>query len=114
MITVLYDTPINLQDCNLPDIQNFLQCVFVRAILDGLKGGGHNIFKAAKLPTNWLKIPKLVIVTDFPLSSFKYLMYYAKMCCDAKDVFLVGRCSWSRSCHFAVGVVGVVGTFSLS
>ena len=27
-------------------------------------------FKAAKLLTNWLKIPKSVIVTDFPLSSF--------------------------------------------
>ena len=86
---------------------------FVKVILYGLKGGGHNIFKAAKLPTNWLKIPKSVIVTGFPLSSFKYLMYLAELCCDSKDVFLVDGCSWSRSCHLAVGVVGVVGTFSL-
>ena len=42
-----------------------------------------------------------------------YLMYLAKMCCDSKDMFLVGRRSWSRSCHFAVGVVGVIGTFLL-
>ena len=86
---------------------------FVKVILYGLKGGGHNIFKAAKLPTNWLKIPKSVIVTGFPLSSFKYLMYLAEICCDSKDVFLVDGHSWSRSCHLAVGVVGVIGTFSL-
>ena len=86
---------------------------FVKVILYVLKGGCHNVFKAAKLPTNWLKIPKLVIVTGFPLSSFKYLMYLAKLCCDSKDVFLVDGRSWSRSCHLAVGVVGVVGTFSL-
>ena len=35
-----------------------------------------------RMPSNWLKIPKSVIVTDFPLSSFKYLMYLAEMCCD--------------------------------
>ena len=86
---------------------------FVKAILYHLKGGGHNVFKAAKLPTNWLKIPKLVIVTGFPLSCFKYLMYLAELCCDSKDVFLVDGHSWSRSCHLAVGVVGVIGTFSL-
>ena len=34
------------------------------------------------------------------------------MCCDS-DVFLVDGRSWSRSCCLAVGVVGVVGTFSL-
>ena len=66
-----------------------------------------------QMPSNWLKIPKSVIVTDFPLSSFKYLVYLAEMHCDSKNVFLVGGRSWSRSCHFAVGVVGVVGTFSL-
>ena len=73
MITILYDTPVNLQNYNLPDILNFFPCVFVKTILDSPKGGGHNIFKAAKLPTNWLKIAKSVIVTvvtDFPLSSF--------------------------------------------
>ena len=31
----------------------------------GLKGGCHNVFKAANLPTNWLKFPKSVNVTDF-------------------------------------------------
>ena len=39
-------------------------------------------------------------------------MYLAKLCCDS-DVFLVDGCSWSRSCRLAVGVVDVVGTFSL-
>ena len=24
----LYDTPVNLQSCNLPDVPNFLGCVF--------------------------------------------------------------------------------------
>ena len=65
------------------------------------------------MPSNWLKIPKSVIVTDFPLSSFKYLMYLTDMCCDSKNVLLVSRHSWLRSCHFAVGVVGVIGTFPL-
>ena len=40
-------------------------------------------------------------------------MYLAKLCCDYKDVFLVNGHSWSRSCRLAVGVVGVIGTFSL-
>ena len=66
-----------------------------------------------RMPSNWLKIPKSVIVTDFPLSSFRYLMYLAEMCCDSQNVFLVDGRSWSRSCPFAVGVVGVVGTLSL-
>ena len=58
MITVLYDTPVNLQDCNLPDIRNFRPVCFCNFIvLYGLKGGRHNIFKAAKLLTNWLKNP---------------------------------------------------------
>ena len=70
MITILYDTPVNLQIAICQIFQTFDRCVFAGAILDGPKGGGHNIFKAAKLPTNWLKIPKSVIVTDFPLSSF--------------------------------------------
>ena len=35
------------------------------------------------------------------------------MCCDSKDEVLVDGSSWSRSCRLAVGVVGVVGTFSL-
>ena len=110
----LYDTPVNLQSCNLPDIPNFLRCVFLRKqFWYGLKGGGHNVFKAANLPTNWLKIPKSVNVTGFPLSSFKYLVYLAELCCDSKDVSLVDGRSWSRSCRLAVGVVGVVGTFSL-
>ena len=114
MITILYDKPVNLQDCNLQDVLNFLTSVFfVASYFLWPKSGGHNVFHAAKLPIIWLKIPKLVIVTDSPLSSLKYLMYLAEMCCDSKNVLLVGRRSWSRSCHFAVGVVGVVGTFSL-
>ena len=40
-------------------------------------------------------------------------MYLAEMCCDSQDEVLVDGRSWSRSCHLAVGVVGVVGTFSL-
>ena len=35
------------------------------------------------------------------------------MCCDSKDEVLVDGRSWPRSCRLAVGVVGVVGTFSL-
>ena len=35
------------------------------------------------------------------------------MCCDSKDEVLVDGHSWSRSCRLAVGMVGVVGTFSL-
>ena len=35
------------------------------------------------------------------------------MCCDSKDEALVDGRFWSRSCHLAVGVVGVIGTFSL-
>ena len=87
----------------------------MKAILDGLKGGDHNVFKAAqyaiKLAKN--KIPKSVTVTNFPLSSFKYLLYLTEMCCDFHNVFLVDGRSWSRSRHLAVGVVGVIGTFSL-
>ena len=87
---------------------------FYKNNLYGLKGGCHNIFKAVNLPTNWLKIPKLVNVTDFPIEQlFKYLLYLAEMCCDSKDEVLVDGHSWSRSCHLAVGMVGVVGTFSL-
>ena len=40
-------------------------------------------------------------------------MYLAEMCCDSKDEVLVDGRSWLRSCRLAVGVVGVVGTFSL-
>ena len=40
-------------------------------------------------------------------------MYLAKTCCDSKDEILVNGHSWLRSCHLAVGVVGVIGTFSL-
>ena len=93
--------------------QTFHRHVFVNGNFVQPESGGHNVFKAAKLPTSWLKIPKSVIVTDSPLSSLKYLMYLAKMSCDSKNVFLVGRRSWSRSCHCAVGVVGVIGTISL-
>ena len=25
----LYDTPVNLQDCNLPDVPNFVRCVLL-------------------------------------------------------------------------------------
>ena len=102
---------VKIAICQL--FRTFGRCVFAKAILYGLKGGGHNIFKATNLLTNWLKIPKSVIVTGFPLSSFKYLMYLAELCCDSKDVFLVDGRSWLRSCHLAVDMVGVVGTFSL-
>ena len=72
----LYDTSVNLQSCNLADVPNFCRCVFLRKqFWYGLKGGGHNVFKAANLPTNWLKIPKSVIVTDFPFLS-SYLSTY--------------------------------------
>ena len=44
----LYDTPVNLQSCNLPDVLNFPWCVFfVNVILYGLKGGDHKVFKTA-------------------------------------------------------------------
>ena len=80
----------------------------------GLKGGGHNVFKAADLLTNWLKIPKSVIVTNFPFEQlFKYLVYLAELCCDSRDEALVDGRSWLRSCHLAVGMVGVIGTFLL-
>ena len=36
------------------------------------------------MPTSWLKIPKSVNVTDFPLSNFQYLMYLVELCCDSK------------------------------
>ena len=87
---------------------------FVKIILYVLKGGGHNIFKAANLPTNWLKIPKSVNVTNFPFwAAFKYLVYLTELCCDSKDEVLVDGRSLSRSCCLAMGVVGVIGTFSL-
>ena len=40
-------------------------------------------------------------------------MYLAEICCDSEDEVLVNGHFWSRSCRLAVGVVGVVGTFSL-
>ena len=46
--------------------QTFSGVSLVKVIWYGLKGGGHNVFKAANLPTNWLKISKSVNVTDFP------------------------------------------------
>ena len=111
----MYDTPVNLQTCNLADILNlFDRYVFRRKqFWYGLKGGGHHLFKAANFADNLAKIPKSVNVTGFPLSSFKYLVYLAELCCDSKDEVPVVGHSWSRSCHLAVGVVGVVGTFSL-
>ena len=93
--------------------RTFNWCVFVASYFVWPESGGHNVFNCAKLLSSWLKIPKSVIVTDSPLSSFKYLMYLAKMCCDSKNMLLVGRRSWSRSCRCAVGMVGVIGTFSL-
>ena len=114
MITILYDTPANLKKLQFARYSELLAGVSLRKqFLYGLKNGGHNIFKAANLPTNWLKIPKSVIVTGFPLSSFKYLVYLAELCCVSKDEILVDGHSWSRSCCLAVGVVGVTGTFSL-
>ena len=35
------------------------------------------------------------------------------MCCGSEEGLVDGR-SWSRSCRLAVGVVGVIGTFSLN
>ena len=103
MITVLYNTPVNLKNCNLPDIPNFSDVSFVKAICMAWKVEVTTFFKAAKLPTSWLKIPKSVIVTSFPLSSFKYLMYLAELCCDSRDVFLIDGRSWSWSCHLCCG-----------
>ena len=60
----------------------------MKAVLDGLKGGGHNVFNAAQTAIKLAKkIPKSVTVTNFPLSSLKYLMYLAEMCCDSKTCF---------------------------
>ena len=91
MITVLYDTPVNLQIAICQIFRTFDRCVFLhKQFWYGLKGGGHNIFKAANLPKNWLKVSKSVIVTGFLFSSF--LSTYctlAEMCCDSEDVFLV-------------------------
>ena len=42
----LYNTPVNLQSCNLADVPNFW-CVYCKSNLYGLNGGGHNIFKTA-------------------------------------------------------------------
>ena len=47
------------------------------------------------------------------MSSFKYLVYLAELCCDSKNVSLVDGHSWSRSCRLAVGMTGAIGTFSL-
>ena len=65
----LYDTPVNLQSCNLPDVPNFLTGVSfcVSNFWYGLKGGGHNVFKAANFADKLAKIPKSVNVTDFPI-----------------------------------------------
>ena len=61
-----------------------------------------------RMPSNWLKIPKSVIVTDFPLSSLKYLMYLAEKCCDSKMCFWpMDIPGWDPVVFF------VVGTFSL-
>ena len=59
MITVLYDTPVNLQTCNLADIPNlFGQYVLLRKqFWYGLKGGGHNVFKAASFADKLAKNP---------------------------------------------------------
>ena len=64
----LYNIPANLQSCNLADVPNFLSvCLLRKQFWYGLKGRGHNVFKAANLRTNWLKIPKSINVTDFPI-----------------------------------------------
>ena len=58
MIIVLYDTPVNLQDCNLPDVPNFEPVCFCNFIvLYGLKGGRHNVFKASNFADNLAKNP---------------------------------------------------------
>ena len=40
----LYDTPVNLQTCNLADVRTF-DVSFCKSNLYGLKGGCHNILK---------------------------------------------------------------------
>ena len=40
----LYDTPVNLQSCNLAYVPNFLMCLLHKQFLYGLKGGRHNVF----------------------------------------------------------------------
>ena len=91
--------------------QTFNRCVFVISNFIWPEGGGHNIFNAAQLPSSWLKIPKSVIVTDSPVSSFNYLMYLAQMCCDLES------CSWSVDIPVEILSLccgrGVIGTFSL-
>ena len=37
----------------------------------------------------------------------------AKMCCDSRTIAVVSGHSGSRSCHCAVDIVGVIGTFLL-
>ena len=109
----LYDTPINLQICNLADVPKLFGVFLCKNNLYGLKGGCHNIFKAVNLLTTWRKSLSRLMKPTSPLNSLKYLMYLAEMCCDSKDKVLVDGRSWSRSCRLAVGVVGAVGTFSL-
>ena len=43
----LYDTPVNLQSCNLAAVPNLFDVSTVRNNLYGQNGGAHNIFKAA-------------------------------------------------------------------
>ena len=41
----LYDTPENLQSCNLAGVSDFwLMCLLHKQFLYGLKGGRHNVF----------------------------------------------------------------------
>ena len=64
----LYDTPVNFAKLQFSRCSELLAGVsYCRSNLYGLKGGCHNIFRAVNLPTIWLKIPKLVNVTDFPI-----------------------------------------------
>ena len=42
----LYDTPVNLQSCNLPDIPNFLRCVFCESNFVWPEGWRSQHFKS--------------------------------------------------------------------
>ena len=80
MITVLYDTPINLQNCNLPDIPNFSPVCLCESNFVWPERWRSQHFQCCSIAIKLAKkIPKLVIVTGFPLSSFKYLIYFCRI-----------------------------------
>ena len=109
----MYNTPVNLQSCNLPGVPNFLMCLLQKQFVWPERWRSQHFSKLLNADKLAKKIPKSVNVTDFPFEQlFKYLVYLAELCCDSKNEVLIDGRSWSRSCHLAVGMVGVIGTFS--